>query len=249
MAGAILALELHSPEALPADWRLPRRLFLVAIVAQFGIVDPLLRSFVAGGAHLGGFVGGYAATWWLGRPDLDGYPAALRMRLAALLGLASVAAGSYGVVPLARHDEVALERHAARLLDTPSDENLYLHENAAAWLIATDGQATPEGLELAIALADRAVASTERLHPGVLDTLAEALFQSGNRLGAILTIDEAIRLVPEEPYFHEQRRRFTGERAADDRPPPPGEVPPGETPDDEDADPFPIDPEAPSITT
>jgi hypothetical protein len=58
-----------------------------------------------------------------------------------------------------------------------------------------------------------------------LDTLAEALFQSGDRLGALLMIEEAIRLQPREPYYHEQRRRFIGERDAADRPPPPGSMP------------------------
>ena len=67
-----------------------------------------------------------------------------------------------------------------------------------------------------------AVLGTGRMYPGILDTLAEALFQNGNRVGAILTIDEAIRLMPNEVYFIEQRRRFTGQRSADDRPPPPG---------------------------
>ncbi len=84
--------------------------------------------------------------------------------------------------------------------------------------------------------------------PGVLDTLAEALFQSGNRLGAILTIDEAIRLVPDDPYFSEQRRRFTGERAADDRPPPPGSPSPSGSSDEEQQAPQLLDPEAPRLT-
>ena len=249
LAGAILALELHYPASLPCDWRLPRRLFLIAIGVQFALIDPLFRSVLAGGAHLGGFAGGYVAAWWLGAPARDAYPVALRLRLVALGGLASVVAGALGIVPLARHDPAALERHAARLLNTPPDVHLYPHENAAAWFIATEDADSPAGLELAIALADRAVATTERMHPGVLDTLAEALFQSGNRLGAILTIEEAIRLVPDDPYFMEQRRRFTGERDADDRPPPPGSTRPDESPDGDEQAPLPIDPEAPQLTT
>ncbi len=248
LAGAILALELHFSEALPCEWRLPRRLFLGAVIAQFAIVDPLFRSFIAGGAHLGGFAGGYAAAWWLGAPDLDHFAAPVRLRLAALAGLVAAGSTAIGIVPLARHEPAALERHAERLLDAPTAAHLYLHENAAAWFIATEDQPSETGLELAIALADRAVATTERLHPGVLDTLAEALFQSGDRLGAILTIDEAIQLVPWERYFIEQRRRFTGERSANDRPDPPGS---------ESADPFPFfgedesspfDPDAPRLT-
>lgn len=247
LAGAILALEFHSPESLPCEWRLPRRLFLLAIFVQFAIVDPMFRSSVAGGAHLGGFAGGYAAAWWLAGPADAAYPVAPRLRLAALGGLFSVIAGALGIVPLARHDPAALERHAVRLLDTPPAFHLYRHENAAAWLIATEDADSPAGLELAVALADRAVATTERLIPDVLDTLAEALFQSGNRIGAILTIDEAIQLVPDESYFLEQRRRFTGQRDADDRPPPPDRTRPDGSPGDD--EPLSIDPDAPRLTT
>jgi hypothetical protein len=35
---------------------------------------------------------------------------------------------------------------------------------------------------------------------------------------AVETIDEAIARAPDVDYFREQRRRFTGERDADDRP-------------------------------
>ena len=36
--------------------------------------------------------------------------------------------------------------------------------------------------------------------------------------GAVATIDEAIAHDPDERYYREQRRRFTGERPAEDRP-------------------------------
>lgn len=222
LAGAILALELHHAKELPAEWRIPRRIFLMAVILQFGVLDPLMRAFIAGGAHLGGFAGGYAAGLWLGVPSVDGRRSNARPRRLALAGLFLAGAAALGIVPLGRQDEPALERHAARLLDVPPAPHLFLHENAAAWLLATHAHPTAEGLELAIALAERAVASTARLSPDLLDTLAEALFQAGDRLGAILTIDEAIALAPRERYFREQRRRFTGERDPDDRPPPPG---------------------------
>ncbi len=248
LAGAILALELHYPAALPCDWRLPRRLFVVAVLVQFAIIDPLFRNYLAGGAHLGGFAGGYAAAWWLGSPDLDTQRPALQLRLAALVGLTAALATAFGIVPLARHDPTSLERHAARLVNAPVAAHLYPHENAAAWFIATEGQPSEQGLELAIALADRAVATTERLHPGVLDTLAEALFQSGDPVGAILTIDEAIQLVPNESYFIEQRRRFTGERDAADRPPQPGSEGSNAAPFFGGDDSAPLDPDAPRLT-
>jgi membrane associated rhomboid family serine protease len=247
-AGAILAMELNHPASLPSYWRLPRRLFIAAIVLQFVVIDQLMSRFVAGGAHLGGFAGGYLAAWLLGRPSLENLIPTSRVRLATYCAIAVLILGLLGALPLTRHDMGALERHAAHLLNTPAAVNLYRDENATAWFIATDGGASPLGLDLAVALAGRAVVSTGRMHPGILDTLAEALFQSGNRLGALLTIDEAIRLIPNEAYFIEQRRRFTGERPVDDRPPPPGSDSEGAPPFDEEFDSHPLDPAAPYFT-
>jgi membrane associated rhomboid family serine protease len=248
LAGAILALELNYPESLPAFWRLPRRLFVGVLILQFVVIDRLLSDYVAGGAHLGGFLAGFLAAWKLGRPSLESLVPSPRLRLAAYGTAVLLILGLLGSLPLMRHDMNALERHASRLLNSPVRVDLYPHENAAAWFIATQGGASAAALESAVALADRAVASTQRMHPDILDTLAEALFQQGDRFGALLTIDEAIRLVPSEPYFIEQRRRFTGERAADDRPPSPGSAS-GDLPtNDDDLLPYPIDPNAPRMT-
>jgi hypothetical protein len=76
-------------------------------------------------------------------------------------------------------------------------------------------------LDVALRLAERAVTETGRADPNLLDTLAEVLFVSGNATGAVSTIDEAIVLAPGEDYFREQRRRFSGDREAGDRPEPP----------------------------
>lgn len=247
-AGAILAIELNYPASLPSYWRLPRRLFIAAVMLQFFVIDQLLSSYVAGGAHIGGFTGGFLAAWLLGRPSFESLVPTSRLRFSTYCAIAVLILGILGALPLTRHDIGALERHAARLMNMPATVNLYQHENAAAWFIASDDGASPLGLELAVALADRAVASTNRMHPGILDTLAEALFQKGNRLGALLTIDEAIRLMPNEAYFMEQRRRFTGERPADDRPPPPGSKGEGAAPPGEGFEPRPIDPDAPYLT-
>ena len=245
LAGGILALELHHTEALPAQWRLSRRLFIGALLAQL-VLDQVFASYLAGGAHLGGFAGGYAAVWMLEPPSIEAREATPRLRLAtgAILGL--LVFGLVGGVPLARRAPGALERHAQRLLDTPSEYHLAIHDNAAAWFLATDEAPSRVGLGLAVALADRAVANTGRMNPDFLDTLAEALFQAGDRFGALLTIDEAIRLVPHERYFIEQRRRFTGERDPLDRPPPPGSSPPEEGPEALPEEPL-FDPEAPAI--
>ncbi|MFK7898119.1 MAG: rhomboid family intramembrane serine protease [Myxococcota bacterium] len=248
LAGAMLALELHFPAALPCYWRLPRRLFIGVILLQFVIIDPFFWRFLAGGAHLGGFAGGYVAAWWLGSPSVEGLSATPRMRIGTYVSLVLVAFGLTSIIPLARREMPALERHAARLLNTPSAYHLYEHDNAAAWFISIGEEPTPYGLELAVALADRAVEMTGQLQAGILDTLAEALFQSGDRLGALITIDQAIRLRPDIPYFIEQRRRFSGERDPDDRPADPGTgeqgAPSFESPDDV----IPIDPSAPRIT-
>lgn len=247
LAGAMLALEFHHPDSLPAVWRVPRRLFIWALVIQFLVVDQLFSSFLAGGAHLGGFIGGYAAVWLVGSPGPEGARPSPLLRFAAVGASMIVLIGLVTLVPLARHEEGALERHALRLLNSPPPALGIQHDNAIAWFIATEGAASPSGLDLAVALADRAVNATRRMDPNVLDTLAEALFQAGDRLAALLTIDEAIRLAPTQTYFIEQRRRFTGERDAGDRPMPPAQEGWGGSPKGLE-DGLPIDPDSPTIT-
>jgi hypothetical protein len=90
--------------------------------------------------------------------------------------------------------------------------------NDHAWTIATAPDATRDELEAALLLAERAVAETDRSEATLLDTLAEVQFQLGFDADAVRTIDEAIALEPDETYYREQRRRFIGERARDDRP-------------------------------
>jgi membrane associated rhomboid family serine protease len=246
LAGAMLALEFHHPEALPAYWRLPRRIFIWALVLQFLVIDQIFSNQLAGGAHIGGFIGGYLAVWFVGAPILDDARPSPMLRFAALAAGLLVLVGSAPLVSLALHDDAALERHALRLLNSPIALGTQ-HDNAIAWFIATEGEPSPTSLDLAVALADRAVNSTGRQNPNVLDTLAEAFFRAGDPLAALLTIEEAIRLAPLEPYFYEQRRRFIGERAADDRPAPPGDEGwGGMFGGDEDG--LAIDPEAPAIT-
>ena len=248
LAGSMLALEMHQSRWMPSFWRLPRRVFIAVILLQFLVLDQLFSSLLAGGAHLGGFAGGYVATYLLGRPSTQALVPTSSTKLAVYCTATLVLVGFIGALPLARRDMPALERHASRLLNTQGAFYLYEYDNAASWLIATEGGASPQGLELAIALADRAVANTGRSSPGVLDTLAEALYQSGDRLGAILTIEESIRLQPYEPYYREQRRRFTGERDPDDRPPPPGSSPPTDSTVEEEPSQLPFDLNAPQMT-
>lgn len=244
LAGAMLAMELHYGASLPAFWRLPRRIFMTVLFVQFGIIDQLMSSFVAGGAHLGGFAGGYLAAFLLGRPsELSLVPTA-RLRFGVGCAAVFIAVGCLGGLPLARHDMAALERHASRLFDIQDHGYLFRQDNAAAWLIATEEGASIAGLDLAVALADRAVTNTGRRSPDLLDTLAETLFQRGDRISAIFAIEEAMRLAPGEPYFFEQRRRFMGERDPLDRPPPPGSIPPGVLPPELDTKDFDVEPDA-----
>jgi tetratricopeptide (TPR) repeat protein len=117
-----------------------------------------------------------------------------------------------------------MARHAQRLAYLPGISPFELNDRA--WYIAISSDSTPEELEAALLLAERAVFETERAVPGVLDTLAEVLFLLGQRDKAVATIDEAIERDPEESYYREQRRRFTGERPVEDRPEGPFPAPP-----------------------
>ena len=110
-------------------------------------------------------------------------------------------------------------KHALRVAQLPgvSAEDL----NDRAWRLATVPNAKPEALAVALILAQRAVEETQRRDATILDTLAEVQFQLGHPESAIAIIDEAIAREPDEAYYREQRRRFLGERARDDRPDPP----------------------------
>ena len=99
--------------------------------------------------------------------------------------------------------------------------------NNLAWQIVTARSPSEGALAAAADLAEMAVALTSHREPTILDTLAEVYFAQGRSEDAVSVIDEAIALAPGEPYYAEQRKRFTGERAADDRPeaPPEAEAP------------------------
>lgn len=231
LVGAALCLELHYPDRLPVWWRLPRSLVYAVLLWEASVA--LFVPFIAGAAHLGGFVAGYFATRLVAgsalvRGPTPGWVSVTAGGFALATLLSFVAAGA-----LILGDSRALERYGRDLLasERVPAENL----NALAWRIATEGEPSLEQLALAEALAERAVAEADRGNPEWLDTLAEVLFVQGERERALSVIDEAITLAPGVEYFLEQRRRFQGERARDDRPvpyrhpwpfyppPPPGE--------------------------
>jgi membrane associated rhomboid family serine protease len=219
LVGGLIWLEIRRPEQLPVVWRIPRRLFIVAVVGETAFL--LFIPGIAHVAHLGGFLTGAMVTAAIAPPELGSgrsprwlAPACAATALA--VGVAVVAA----VWPLLAPSSPVAERRAAHLLSADVEP---LHLNNVAWTIVTGPAPGPGLVDVALQLAERAVEQTGRGDPNILDTLAEAYFVAGHRESAIATIDEAIFLAPGIEYFREQRRRFTGERESEDRPEPPGE--------------------------
>ena len=217
LVGAVLWLEFNEAERLPAWWRIPRRLFIGVILLQ-GVLDAVL-PFIAAAAHLGGLIGGYATMPFAARGALEREAPNREQRylaaaLAVLFLASLVSAGQ-----LVRRDPHALASHGRHLMGMPNVGGYAF--NDLAWRMVTESEPDSDDLIVATQLAELAVAKTGRRDPNVLDTLAEVLFIAGNEQAAVAVIDEAIFLVGAEVYFREQRRRFTGERAADDRPDPP----------------------------
>jgi len=230
LVGALVWLELRWARRLPAGWRVPRALLLGALAGD--ALLSLVLPEIAAAAHAGGFAAGTLACAALAGAAFETRAPRpwVRVAEAALLALLGLSLGSAGALVLREGSPVA--DYAGRLADRPDVPALTL--NNFAWLIATDPRATREDRDVAVRLAERAVEETGRRDPNVLDTLAEAWFAAGSQAEAVRSIDEAIALAPGEDYFREQRRRFTGERAPDDRPEPPGvwigPVPPSEPP-------------------
>lgn len=214
LAGAVLALELNAPERLPANWRIRRGLLIGALAVE--LVAGFTLTFIAGWAHLGGFLGGYLAARIVARGALRERVAGGWLRSAAIAVVASVAISFAAAAPLVLRMGSALDRHARNILALERVGAVTL--NNLAWRIATETDGFAQASTRALELAERAVAETERANPDYLDTLAEVHFLTGDARSAILTIDEAIQIAPWDEYFREQRDRFVGLRAADDRP-------------------------------
>jgi rhomboid protease GluP len=227
LLGALLWLEFMCADRLPAWWRIPRHALLTVLVvsAALGFFVPM----IAGAAHLGGLVAGGLAMMLVGGRGVGARPNPVWLRAAATATLAVTAAAvvTAGAELYGPGDYTA--RQIARLAHLENISPGLL--NDFAWSIAIDPEAKREHLEAALLLAERAVAETERGEAAMLDTLAELQFQLGQPELALQTIDEAIAREPDETYYREQRRRFTGERDPDDRPDAPGfELPWHESP-------------------
>ena len=229
--GAILCLEYRWPEALPAQWRIPRRAFLFALVAETLIL--IGAPEIAHAAHWGGFAGGALAVLAVGpRPDAlaesAGPSGAVRVVAATLVLGFCLSLGAF-VRNVAAPDAAALARRGERLLELESVAVDLL--NNEAWQIAIAEEVDHADLDVARRMAERAVAESDGEAPAYLDTLAEIHFRRGEIDRALELIDAAIDLTPGERYYREQRRRFLGERAADDRPEDPGWTPPPPDPE------------------
>jgi len=224
LAGSILFLEVRRADQLPAWWRFPRiLLWLIWAALAFEVVLGFVVPIIAGEAHLGGMLAGAVATALVtGGGGLQAPDGRWARNFAAMTAAVTVVAiGAAGESWLGAEDFTA--EHAARLARIPSTPPEEL--NNYAWLIAIDPAHTREQLRVALSLAERAVAETDAEESTILDTLAEVQFQLGRPEDAVLTIDLALEHAPNERYYRyyfEQRRRFTGERAADDRPADPG---------------------------
>lgn len=220
LAGALMWLELRRPAEIPAWWRFPRPLRRFVVLAfAVDVVLGFTLPLVAGAAHVGGFVAGVLAAALLTRAGSFGRAPNLPARVLATLtvGLTVLGVGRAAFEVLRAPDFMA--RQAARLAALPGVSPGELNDHA--WRIAIDPAATHAQLESALQLAERAVAETGGREATILDTLAEVQFQLGHPELAVSIIERAISREPDEPYYREQRRRFTGERPADDRPPDP----------------------------
>jgi membrane associated rhomboid family serine protease len=215
LVGAVTWLEHFRTQELPSWWRVPRRplYLMLGLTALLGLVPG-----IAGAAHLGGFFAGVLSAWLLVDGPLGSRPAPIPVRaLAACVLLATAASVGTAATELRTPG-----RSCVRLLPQLklSRQVSVMALNNCAWTVAIAESATPQDLESALGLAERAVEETQRKEPTMLDTLAELQFRMGKTEDAVATIDEAIAIDPAEPYYTEQRKRFLGERK--DRPPPPG---------------------------
>ncbi|MBW2267831.1 MAG: rhomboid family intramembrane serine protease [Deltaproteobacteria bacterium] len=223
LGGSLAWVELFHRNEQPAWWRFPRGLRQLMLGAlAIDLVLGFVVTFIAGAAHLGGLLGGAAVTAWLTRNGLRSPLGSLARALAVWVVALTMGSLAWAGGELAGGNYVA--RHIARLTELPDVS--FAELNKVAWLTAIDPDATRVELLAARYIAERAVHETGHQQAAVLDTLAEVQFHLGRPSDALASIDRAIALEPGVSYYREQRRRYTGERPAHDRPPDPALLPP-----------------------
>lgn len=217
LLGATTWLEFSAGERLPAWWRIPRRALVAVLLLSIAMG---FAPVIAGAAHLGGFLVGGLLMALLGarRVGPRAEPPWMRAAAAGVVAATVLAVVTAGLEIAAPGDYKA--RQIERIAGLPGISPMELNDRA--WSVAVDDDSTLDHLASARLLAERAVEQTERQESALLDTLAELQFLLGESELAVQTINEAIALTPgdESDYYREQRRRFTGERDADDRPDP-----------------------------
>jgi membrane associated rhomboid family serine protease len=120
LAGAVLWLEFSHGGELPAWWRFPRPVLGLVIVAFFADVAlGFFLPFIAGEAHLGGFLAGMLAaaalTW---RTPLGASESLPSRALAAAVAATTLLAVGAATIELVGEGDYAV-RHAARLAELP----------------------------------------------------------------------------------------------------------------------------------
>jgi len=204
IVGGIVYLELFVPTRLPEGWRLPRAFLLAALTVD------LLAGFavpaVAGAAHMGGFLAGYAVTGVF-LSDYTRWPWPPRIAKLAAAGLAIVAlAVVLAVGPLLSRQPQAVARYGAALVAHDLGSAMRLDE--LAWILVARRDPTPDEVVVARSMATRAVEKSSARDPVLLYTLAECTFLEKDRLTALRITARAISLSGGDRYFIRRRRRL-----------------------------------------
>jgi membrane associated rhomboid family serine protease len=203
---------------LPGGYRFPARVWWILLGVNF-VALPLMMPQLDNAAHVGGLLSGAAITWWLCRDQTDiTKPAALTALQTAVLGglvliwSASIAGAiSHGTdQSTARADRAVLLQH---VLESPRPEAPL--DNEIAWALATQSETTPDDLDRALTLAQRAVrqatansGGADKTTRAYTDTLATVQYRRGD-FGAAVALEESVVHAPRPSYvYNSQYARF-----------------------------------------
>jgi len=197
------------PVANPRHWRRPLGRLVVAVVVAVAWSALMLGLGVVGRPLL--------ARWWadlrvevLGAPQL--VTAEERLRLARERAARQPGATDAWLLYANRAEDLGRSAEAVLALRHvvarhPEDPELL---NNLAWLYCTAADPVARDPVQALGLAERAYALSRAPH--IADTLAEAAFQSGDVLRAVVLEEEALRRAADNREFY--RRQLARFRAA-----------------------------------